>query len=137
MLVPPIHEKDADLVRYRAVRYEAEPGIWQEVACGWDKCQTRPNQFHQYESDRQFRAISTSASRSTEEGEEPVTERKQEEEAARTQIPKMQAPEGMQIRFTRPTPGYGGYVPRYPVEPRPPQGSCDEVYVNFSKLTYR
>ncbi|XP_029186595.2 spermatogenesis-associated protein 48-like [Acropora millepora] len=137
MLVPPIHEKDADLVRYRAVRYEAEPGLWQEVACGWDKCQTRPNQFHQYESDRLFPATSTSASRSTKKDEESQKARKQEEEAARTQIPKMQAPEGMQIRFTRPTPGYGGYVPCYPVEPRPPQGSWDEVYVNFSKLTYR
>ena len=38
---------------------------------------------------------------------------------------------------TRPTPGYGGYISRYPVEPRPPQGSWDEVFVNFSKLTYR
>lgn len=37
--------------------------------------------------------------RSTEEDEESEKARKQEEEPARTQIPKMQAPEGMQIRL--------------------------------------
>ncbi|KAJ7374794.1 hypothetical protein OS493_005144 [Desmophyllum pertusum] len=53
-------------------------------------------------------------------------------------MPKMpETGEERKIRFTRPTPGYGGYVARYPVEPRPPQGSWNEVFVNFSKLTYR
>ena len=59
----PSHEKNSDLVRYRAVRYEPEPEIWQKVACAWDLCQTRPNQFHQYESDSLFPAIPTSTVR--------------------------------------------------------------------------
>lgn len=63
-LVPlPSHEKNADLVRYRAVRDEPEPEIWQKVACDWDQFQTRPNQFHQYESDSLFPAIPTSTVR--------------------------------------------------------------------------
>ena len=59
----PEHEKNADLVRYRAVRYEPRPEIWQKVACVWDQVQTRPNQFHQYESDSLFPAISASTVR--------------------------------------------------------------------------
>ena len=59
----PSHENNSDLVRYRAVRYEPEPEIWQKVACAWDQCQTRPNQFHQYESDSLFPAIPTSTVR--------------------------------------------------------------------------
>ena len=63
-LVPlPSHEKNSDLVRYRAVRYEPDPEIWQKVACAWDQFQTRPNQFHQYESDSLFPAIPTSTVR--------------------------------------------------------------------------
>ena len=57
------HEKNADLVRYRAVRNEPEPDIWQKVACTWDQFQTRPNQFREYESDRLFPAIFTSTVR--------------------------------------------------------------------------
>ncbi|XP_022810657.1 uncharacterized protein LOC111347708 [Stylophora pistillata] len=45
--------------------------------------------------------------------------------------------EDRNIKFTRPTPGYEGYICRYPVEPKTPQGSWNEVFVNFSKLTYR
>ena len=59
----PSHEKNSDLVRYRAVRYGPEPEIWQKVACVWDQFQTRPNQFHQYESDSLFPAIPTSTVR--------------------------------------------------------------------------
>ncbi|XP_068721782.1 protein SPMIP7-like [Montipora capricornis] len=136
LLISPTHEKDADMVRYRAVTNEPEPEIWQKVACVWDQCQTRPNQFHQYESDRQFPAISTSIPRfRNEEDDESEKKSKRLEEPAKIVIPTMT--EGTQIRFTRPTPGYGGYVSRYPVEPRAPQGSWDEVFVNFSKLTYR
>ena len=59
----PSHEKNSDLVRYRAVRYEPGPEIWQKVACAWDQFQTRPNQFHQYESDSLFPAIPTATVR--------------------------------------------------------------------------
>ncbi|CAH3042552.1 unnamed protein product [Pocillopora meandrina] len=132
----PEHEKNADLVRYRAVRYEPRPEIWQKVACVWDQVQTRPNQFHQYESDSLFPAISASTVRSEEREKEQIKAVQPAEQTVG--MPKL--PEGGEernIKFTRPTPGYGGYISRYPEEPRPPQGSWDEVFVNFSKLTYR
>ena len=59
----PRHEENEDLVRYRAVRYEPRPEIWQRVARVWDQVQTRPNQFHQYESDGLFPAMLTSSTR--------------------------------------------------------------------------
>ncbi|KAL9974328.1 hypothetical protein ACROYT_G011351 [Oculina patagonica] len=134
-IVPlPSHEKNADLVRYRAVRNEREPGIWQKIACVWDQFQTRPNQCHQYESDSLFPAIPTSTER-MEENQELGSEKGVQETIG---MPKMQETgDKKNVQFTRPTPGYKGYVSRYPVEPRPPQGSWDEVFVNFSKLTYR
>lgn len=63
LVVLPKHEQNADLDRYRAVRYEPEPEIWQTVACTWDQLQSRPNQFYQYESDKLFPAIYTSTTR--------------------------------------------------------------------------
>ncbi|KAM7438299.1 hypothetical protein ABFA07_012221 [Porites harrisoni] len=133
LVVLPKHEQNADLVRYRAVRYEPEPEIWQTVACTWDQLQSRPNQFYQYESDKLFPAIYTSTTRLEEP--EKTSSVKKVDEPIRT--PRMEISETNKMRFTRPTPGYGGYISRYPVEPRPPQGSWDEVFVNFSKLTYR
>lgn len=63
LVVLPKHEQNADLDRYRAVRYEPEPEIWQTAACTWDQLQSRPNQFYQYESDKLFPAIYTSTTR--------------------------------------------------------------------------
>lgn len=113
-------------MRYRAVRYEPRPEIWQRVARVWDQVQTRPNQFHQYESDGLFPAMLTSSTRPKGNENERVMTVKPDKKPIR--MPKIpERGEDRNIKFTRPTPGYEGYICRYPVEPKTPQGSWNEI----------
>ncbi|EDO47265.1 predicted protein [Nematostella vectensis] len=132
VLLPIYRSLKADMVRFTKNIMEPRPGLWQAVAPEWERAQIRYNQGHSYEVERRGakpvnRLPRVESKMRFDNFKEPIPKLPPEVEIPAPKIPK----------FTRPTPGYGGYVPRYPVNPRPPEECPNLGLTNIHRTTYR